>query len=161
MNLNRQQLLAAWPVCLIGTLLCLSCGCSTFNRAWHEAGCQPASTNSIEGRWEGRWISEVNGHNGKLRCLLSRYPNGDYAARFRATYLKVLRFSYTVTLKVDQRDDGWNFHGEENLGKLAGGIYRYSGQATQTNFHSTYDSKYDRGTFEMHRVDGKPKTIQQ
>jgi len=30
-------------------------------------------------------------------------------------------------------------------------VYRYVGNATVTNFHSTYDSKYDRGIFEIRR----------
>lgn len=142
----------------VSTLLCLSCGCSTFNRAWRQAGRQPAPTNSLEGRWEGRWLSDANGHHGKLLCLVTRKPDGDYAARFRATYWRVLRFSYSVTLKVERHDDGWHFRGEENLGKLAGGVYCYSGHASQTGFHSTYDSKYDRGKFEMHRLPAWMKT---
>ncbi len=160
MNPHRQRLSAAWPALLVGALLCLVCGCSTFNRAWREAGSQPDPANSIEGRWEGRWLSGVNGHNGRLLCLMSRKPDGDYAARFRATYWGILRFSYTVTLKVERLDDGWHFRGEENLGRLAGGVYHYSGRATATELHSTYSSKYDRGTFEMRRTDAEIKTMQ-
>lgn len=127
------------------------CGCSTFNRDWRAAAQQPAPANSIEGRWEGRWLSDVNGHNGNLRCLMTRESDTRYQARYRATYRKLLRFSYTVPLTVAAGDGVWQFSGEENLGKLAGGIYRYEGRATTTNFHSTYTSKYDHGTFEMHR----------
>lgn len=105
----------------------------------------------MEGRWQGRWLSDVNGHNGKLLCIVSRLEDGDYAARFRATYKKFLRFSYAVPLEVEHRSGVWHFHGEENLGKLAGGVYRYEGNATPTNFHSTYRSRYDHGIFEMQR----------
>jgi hypothetical protein len=152
MNPHHKQVLASWPAWLTVVLLCVTSGCSTFNRAWREAGQHPVRAKSIEGRWEGRWLSEVNGHNGKLRCLISRQPDGDYSARFRATYLKVLRFSYTVTLRVEPGEGEWRFHGEANLGKMAGGNYRYAGRATQTEFHSTFDSQYDRGTFEMRRI---------
>jgi hypothetical protein len=134
-----------------GMLLLLLCGCSSFNREWGKAGPSPAQPDSIEGRWEGRWLSDANGHNGKLRCLLSRKPDGDYDARFRATYLKILHFSYTVPLKVQQRDDVWHFQGREDLGWLAGGVYQYDGTATATNFYSTYRSRYDHGDFEMSR----------
>lgn len=105
----------------------------------------------MEGRWEGKWLSEVNGHAGKLRGLLSRESNEHYVARFRATYGKILHFSYAVPLTVQPHNGGWEFNGEENLGKLAGGVYYYEGRASPTNFFSTYRSRYDHGTFEMHR----------
>src|SRR5262245_49499068 len=105
----------------------------------------------MEGRWQGHWLSDVNGHNGALLCIVTRQENGDYAARFRATYLKVLKFGYTVPLKVERTNDVWHFSGEENLGSMAGGVYEYDGTATPTNFHSTYRSKYDHGIFDMTR----------
>jgi len=132
-------------------LALLVCGCSSFNREWKRAGKQPAPIDSIIGRWEGHWLSDVNAHTGKLRCIITHQTNDLYAARFRATYMKILRFSYTVPLTVNASNDVWHFHGEEDLGALAGGMYRYDGSATATNFHSTYDSKYDRGIFEMRR----------
>ena len=107
--------------------------------------------NSIEGRWEGRWLSEVNGHSGELRCLMTRVDESRCHARFRATYGKVLHFSYAVPLSIQKHFDGWEFSGEANLGKLAGGIYYYEGRANPTNFFSTYRSQYDHGTFELHR----------
>lgn len=96
-------------------------------------------------------MSDVNGHTGKLRCLLSAEDDNRYRAHFRATYWKVFRFGYAVSLQFEQRDGGWRFTGEEDLGKLAGGVYRYEGQATPTNFFSTYRSKHDHGTFQMER----------
>jgi hypothetical protein len=129
----------------------LLCGCSSFKSEWRSAEKQPVARDSIAGRWEGRWVSDVNAHTGRLRCIITGETNGVCQARFRATYMKILRYSYTVQLKVERRDDGWVFSGEEDLGAMAGGIYRYHGNATATNFHSTYDSKYDRGLFEMHR----------
>lgn len=132
--------------------LCV-CGCSTFNRDWRNAAQQPAPPNSIEGRWEGAWTSDVNGHTGKLRCLLSHESDSLYRAWFRATYWKVFRFGYAVTLEVQERQGTWLFSGEENLGKMAGGVYHYEGRATPTNFHLTYRSKYDHGVFEMRRPD--------
>ncbi|MGC3959835.1 MAG: hypothetical protein QM813_18490 [Verrucomicrobiota bacterium] len=137
-------------MCVI-VLAALACGCSSFNRQWKQAGQQPAPTDAITGRWEGRWFSDANAHTGKLRCIITHQTNDLYAARFRATYMKILRFSYTVPLTINASNAVWHFQGEENLGAMAGGVYRYVGSATPTNFHSTYDSKYDRGTFEMQR----------
>lgn len=74
-------------------------------------------------------------------------------ARFRATYGQVLHFSYAVPLAIQQHFDGWEFSGEENLGKLAGGVYYYEGRASPTNLFSTYRSKCDRGTFVLHRLE--------
>lgn len=138
-----------WSCCL--ALALLVCGCSSFNREWKRAERQPAPPDAITGRWEGHWLSDVNAHTGKLRCIVTHQTNDLYAARFRATYMKILRFSYTVPLTVTASNNVWQFRGEEDLGAAAGGVYRYVGSATATNFHSTYDSKYDRGTFELRR----------
>ena len=138
-------------VCLCLAFAFLLSGCSSFNREWRRVGQQPVPPDSIAGRWEGRWLSDVNAHNGKLRCIITVETNGICAARFRATYMKTLSFSYIVRLQVEQRDGNWRFHGEEDLGAIAGGVYSYIGSATATNFQSTYDSKYDRGIFEMRR----------
>lgn len=141
-------------------LALLLCGCSGFNRAWTQAGTRTQSTNSIEGRWEGRWLSAKNGHNGNLRCLITKDTNDACSARFRATYAKILRFSYTIPLEVTRSNEVWYFRSEADLGKMAGGVYQYEGTTTATHFHSTYSSKYDHGDFEMSRVqeDGAVKS---
>jgi hypothetical protein len=126
-------------------------GCSTFYRDWDRAAGQLPPPDSIAGRWEGAWTSDVNAHTGRLRCLLNRENDTSYRARFRATYWKIFRFSYAVSLAVEERGGTWRISGEENLGKMAGGVYRYEGQVSPTNFHATYSSKYDHGTFEMKR----------
>lgn len=142
--LARRLFLVLLPALLL-------CGCSTFNRDWKKAAEKPAAANSIEGRWDGTWLSDKNGHTGRLRCLLSRETDARYQARFRASYWKVFRFGYTVALEFEQHDGAWSLTGDEDLGKLAGGVYHYEGHATPTNFFSTYRSKYDHGTFQMRR----------
>ena len=107
--------------------------------------------NDIEGRWEGRWLSHTNGHHGRLRCLLSKTPEGQYSARVHANYVKILTFGYTVPLKVRESPGLYYFSGDADLGQLAGGSYHYDGQATATNFFSTYRAKADGGIFEMKR----------
>jgi len=130
-------------------------GCSSFSRDWRQAARQPADQRSVEGRWEGQWISEANGHHGNLRCLMTRENDSFYKARFRATYGKTLHlhFTYAATLGMHPHDIGWEFDGEADLGKLAGGTYYYEGRAATTNLVSTYRSKYDHGRFEMRRVE--------
>lgn len=149
----RSRLLGNWflALVLLPSLWLLS-GCSGFNYAWRKAGEQQFPTDSISGRWEGQWLSEVNGHNGALRCLITATNDTACLARFRATYAKVLNFSYTVPLNLQPHFEGWEFDGEEDLGKLGGGTYYYEGRANATNFSATYRSQYDHGTFEMRRV---------
>lgn len=139
-------------------LLLGATGCSSFPRDWKSAASPPAPTNSIEGRWEGSWRSDVNGHTGSLRCLISRGTNDTYSARFHAKYKKLIRFTfgYTVPLTVTPREGQFHFSGAADLGGLAGGLYTYQGRATPTNFLSTYSSKYDRGIFEMSRPAAAP-----
>lgn len=132
-------------------LAVITAGCSTFNRDWDRAADQLPSPNSIAGRWEGKWTSEVNGHTGRLRCLLTRESDASYRAQFRATYWKIFRFSYAVSLTVEEHDGVWRLDGEEDLGKMAGGVYRYEGRVSPTNFEATYSSKYDHGIFKMQR----------
>jgi hypothetical protein len=132
-------------------------GCSTFERDWHAARLIPRLEDDVAGRWEGTWRSEANGHNDQLRAVITKGSNDVYLTRFHARYKKgIFRFSfgYSVPLQVRQTNDTYQFHGEADLGWLAGGLYRYEGSATGTNFFSTYHCKYDHGTFQMGRPSG-------
>jgi hypothetical protein len=135
---------------LVPMLVLLGAGCSSFNREWRGAVKNPAASLGLEGRWEGEWISDVNRHHGRLRCIVNKEGNV-YRARFHAKYRKILSFGYTVQLKAEATDNGYKFRGDADLGALAGGIYRYQGSADATNFFSTYSCKYDHGTFQMRR----------
>jgi hypothetical protein len=127
-------------------------GCSSFGRDWHAAAARPVSAVSLAGRWEGTWQSAANGHRGRLRAVLTPAPaNGTWNARFHATYAGFLTFGYTAELRTTNRSDGVYFGGEIDLGPLAGGVYRYAGRATATNFHCTYTASQDHGRFEMVR----------
>ena len=135
---------------LLATAL-LGGGCTTFDYEWKESAAGPAPTTELEGRWQGLWHSDASGHEGKLRCLVTKIENGAYRARFHAKYRKVLSFGYTAPLTVERTVNAFNFSGEADLGWLAGGVYRYDGHADATNFFSNYSSKYDHGTFQMTR----------
>ena len=126
-------------------------GCSTFNRDWKAAASTAAPANDLTGRWEGTWRSEATGHHGKLRSLVTHLEGGDYQARYRAKYLRIMSFCYPVRLKVAAVEDGFKFNGEADLGWYAGGRYQYEGRANATNFFSTYKSKDDHGSFQMTR----------
>jgi hypothetical protein len=136
-------------LCVMGAVLVS--GCSTFIRDWDRMAATAPPQNSIEGRWEGTWKSDASGHSDRLRCILSRKDERVYEARFYANYRKALNFGYTAPLQVEQREGKYFFEGKANLHWYAGGVYHYKGEATPTNFYSTYRCKSDHGTFEMRR----------
>ncbi|MDA1274987.1 MAG: hypothetical protein O2960_13210 [Verrucomicrobia bacterium] len=134
-------------------LALLFSGCSTFNRDWKAAGSLPNATDGMQGRWAGKWVSNVNGHSGALRCLVSKETEGNYKARFYAEYRRIFRFGYTVILNAKQTNRVDQFQGDADLGWYAGGQYHYEGHASEKEFFATYSSKQDHGTFEMRRSD--------
>jgi len=126
-------------------------GCSTFNRDWKKAApLHPAG--DIVGRWEGSWLSDADGHHGRLRCVITGLGNGRYRAHYKATYWKILRFSYAVEMRVEEHSgDMLEMRGKTDLGWWGGGVYQYEGQISSTNFVCSYRSKYDHGKFRMER----------
>ena len=150
-NLNESHRPMAWAVLLVVFAL-TTAGCSTFNRDWRRAAAVAPPAGDITGPWKGSWVSQVNGHHGALRSLVARIDDTNYRSRYRATYWRWFRFRYAVDVRVVRDSDGvFKFEGEADLGWLAGGLYRYTGHATPTNFVSTYQSRHDHGVFEMTR----------
>ena len=137
----------AWTLGLV-----LLAGCGGFGGDWKRAALEPRPMDGIAGRWEGAWHSEKNGHDGRLRCIMAPSTNGAYNAAFHAKYWNIFSFSYAVPLHVQATNTGFRFQGEANLGKMAGGVYHYSGTVSGTNWQSTYKSRYDHGRFQMSRV---------
>lgn len=148
-GLGQVLVWVRWPPVL--TVVALLCGCAAFNREWKQLATRPAPQDSIEGAWVGRWTSDATGHSGRLRCWIVRSDETRYAARFRAQYAGLFRFTYTVQLEVQPHFGGWEFSGQEDLGALAGGVYYYEGHATPTNLFSIYRSRRDHGIFELRR----------
>jgi len=103
------------------TLAMAATGCSTFNRDWNQASATPALANGIDGRWEGSWLSDRNGHHGRLRCLVSRLDDRSYRARFKATYWKFFRFGYGVNLQVtrEPNDQGRSCRSSADRGRAS------------------------------------------
>ncbi|MDB6055587.1 MAG: hypothetical protein JWN25_3110 [Verrucomicrobiales bacterium] len=131
-------------ICL---LLGFCSGCSTFDRDFKAA----RASNTIEGPWTGTWKSESSGHTDKLRCIVKAVAPGAYEAKFKAKYHTILSFGYVAHLKGTNQGTVFNFKGKADLGKLAGGVYSYDGNISPGHFHSIYTSKYDHGTFDLHR----------
>lgn len=127
-------------------------GCATSAPSL-SSSTQSSPAELMEGDWAGAWASSSSDMGGALRCRIDRLESGDYRARFDAVFAKVLTNQSIVTLRVGKRDEGkWWFSGEEDLGFLRGGIYKYTGHSDGSNFVCEYDSHYDKGTFRMTRA---------
>src|SRR6266480_4511070 len=90
------------PLLALRALALAATGCSTFHGEWKQAASTPPSAEDITGRWEGSWRSNVNGHQGRLRCLVAKIDDRDYRARYNAVYWKIFRFGYSVNMQVEQ-----------------------------------------------------------
>ena len=136
-------------------------GCSSFDRDFEKATSALHPAETIAGAWEGRWQSD-NGHGcGELLCILTPRADGEYEARFKATYWGILKASYTVTLRGAGHDGKTLLlAGEEDLGWLAGGKYKYQGRVTPSDFTCSYESKYDHGMFTLTRPGARPPRTQ-
>jgi hypothetical protein len=132
-------------------LIAALAGCSSFDNDWQAA---QGFAAGIEGRWEGTWSSDANGHEGGLRCLVTRRSDEGFDARYHATYsgfCGTVSFEYTVPIKVRSGPDGWHLQGQADLGWLAGGVYEYDGLATPERFFCNYEASEDHGIFTLRR----------
>ena len=142
---------------LLGLTLLTGAGCSSLGKKWTDAVVLPTATNSVAGAWEGIWRSGENGHTGRLRCILTpTTTNGVYQAQFHATFWKLFSAGYKVNFTIQPTNGYWLLSGEQNLGGLMGGVYKYDGKVTPTEFKANYKSSMDQGIFEMSRP--KPVT---
>jgi len=135
---------------IILSSLAFLCGCSSFNREWASAP-SPDGGIDIQGRWEGRWTSDKDGHTGSLKCVITETSDQRYRAHFAAVYWKVFHFAYVAELTGTLEGNAVHLTGEEDLGGLAGGVYSYDGLADSTRFNCNYTSKYDHGKFTLSR----------
>lgn len=127
-------------------------GCSTvYNQKWKRASKQAESQTSVVGRWEGSWLSAVNQHSGKLKCIVSETSSEKYDFHYWARW-SVFSWTYHLKLPVEATDTVTSFSGTKNLGKLAGGAFEFEGKVEGDRFEANYNSKFDRGQFTMRRV---------
>jgi hypothetical protein len=128
----------------------LTANCRDFTNRWDAAGTLDRA--GVSGRWEGEWISEVSGHRGPLQCVLTPVAPALWHMAFRASYSKFFRACYTTHFNVVQEEGRWSFTGSQDLGKIAGGQYEYTGQATVTEMTCQYRSAADAGEFRLSRT---------
>ncbi|MEX0729100.1 MAG: hypothetical protein WD065_22695 [Planctomycetaceae bacterium] len=146
----------AWQrTCRLGILCAMMfAGCTAFERDWRASEQFANPCDSFSGRWEGTWKSDVNGHHGKLRALITPTDNERiYNARFKATYAFIIPYQFEIPMTVTTDEDGVHFEGQADLGWLAGGNYTYTGDARCGEFDSIYCADKDHGVFTMSKLD--------
>jgi hypothetical protein len=137
---------------LFGLLLMLSACTTPFERQWKTPS--PAKmTGRFDGKWEGVWTSQKHTNaGGRLRCILTEQKPNTFHAQFKADWM-VFSSGYSTVFSGKRKGEGVEFTGEQNLGRLFGGVYTFKGKASPRRFFASYDSSYDTGTFEMKRVE--------
>ena len=109
-----------------------------------------AQADQMAGRWRGRWVSQKNGHNGPLNARFRPIGANQYRATFTGRFAKVIPFRYGMRMQVQGRSgDTIYFGGSRRL--LVFGRFDYQATATPTSFVATYQSRRDRGRFEMRK----------
>lgn len=136
---------------LLFVILLLGSGCGTFySTDWKRAG-RKIPNEGVAGRWEGTWLSDVNGHTGKLRCIVTHGEGDTYQFYYWATFWKMFSGTYEVDFTVHGTNGVYSFEGHKNLGELVGGVYYHQGTATTNELHATYSCDIDHGRFDMKR----------
>ena len=137
---------------LLSLLVLSSCSGVRYEKNWTTALSKPAK--GISGCWEGKWISEANGHTGALQCVVSQVsdkPN-HYLFHYRATWVKILRAAFTIECAAKQGSNGtWTVSGEKDLGPAFGGVFSHTATITQQALQARYSAKLDRGKMELIR----------
>jgi hypothetical protein len=132
----------------------LTAGCRGFKDGWAGA----AGAEAPAGRWTGEWRSVASGHHGPLRCLIEPLDELCWRATFQAGFARILRACYSTEFAVSQQGDRWTLSGRSDLGRFAGGLYEFDGDATVDNFTARYRSRYDHGVFTLRRADAPEVT---
>lgn len=137
---------------LFSLLVLSSCSGVRYEKDWTATLAKPAK--GISGCWEGKWLSEANGHTGALQCVVSQVSGkpDHYLFHYRATWVKVLRAAFTIECAAKQSSDGtWTVSGEKDLGPAFGGVFSHTATITQQALQARYSAKLDRGTMELVR----------
>jgi hypothetical protein len=145
---------------LFAVLMLANCSAG-FNHEWQaalESG-KGSPRHDLTGPWQGTWRSEVSGHHGELRCIVSRTDQGTragaegqtYRFHYHATFMNILSGTYDVMHVVRRHDGKFVFRGDQKLAGTGGGLYHYEGSGTPSQFSATYRSQSDHGVFELRR----------
>ncbi len=141
---------------LIPLISALLCGCRSFEKDWAAVPASAGGTGNqalgtaslpITGRWIGTWQNTNNTHAGPLRAVVWQESENRLRARFHAGWGS-RSGSFTSPL-----DGAWNGSRYAFTGRrrIFGVLIETTGDITADNFSARYDSRFDRGTFTLHR----------
>lgn len=114
------------------------------------AGSAAAQPPDLTVRWDGYWVSDVNGHTGPLHARFRQLDADTYRVAFRGRFAKIVPFWYATKLEVTGTGDGVVLLGASRQLPLLG-EYRTNAIVTATNFDATFTSRKDSGRFVMTR----------
>lgn len=141
------------PTALFGlTAILAASGCSTFDRDYKVAVDHGPYTD-FTGPWEGKWQSNVNGHNGRLRCIMAQVGEDEYDGRFQAKYSGIFTFEHKIRMKSRVEGGVATFDGRADLPFF--GDYNWTGRIVGEEFTAEYRTEKDNGTFSLARP-GRP-----
>lgn len=146
---TRQNMWMSLVDTIVHLLAPLAANCSQFQEQWEAANSR--EPEGMGGCWDGEWVSAVTGHRGRLRCVVAPVGPELWRMYFRGEYAGIFRACYSTDFSVSSDGTRWTFSGGSDLGRLAGGEYRYSGSASLEEMQCTYTSARDRGTFTLAR----------
>jgi hypothetical protein len=143
MKIGRSTLKTGRALVALGLL----CGCSSFEHEWARAAKQPPLDSDPMGAWTGTWQNTNNTHGGALRALLVRASPTNYTATFHATWGKQSG-TFSTRFVGSREGNELAFTGSKRLLMVR---IRNVGTVNPTNLTSTYESRFDDGTFTLTR----------
>jgi len=109
---------------------------------------------NVAGKWTGTWEStKQKGHGGGLSCEATEKSKNEWEAVFTAEYGKTSK--YNVNLKGKPEDGKVVFGGKVDLGEKSGGVFIWTGRASEKEFTGEYEGGGDTGSFKMTRKSDK------
>ena len=118
----------------------------------------PNAGSKLDGRWMGRWTSSRHKElfskepeGGNVRCILTRIDPYRYRAHFEAKW-KTFTEYYVAELYGRERHGSFEAKGSFPVSPVFGDTYHYHATITPAHFSLEYDSHYDGGTMELHKL---------
>lgn len=118
---------------------------------WGTLGGVAVGAEDLSGCWEGCWYSETTGHKGPLFATFTKLDDCHYQVDFSGRFFKIIPFKYSVVLNVVAAGETTQLSGQNYLGRRYG-TFTYCAEATGCQFHASYTSCKDCGTFQLTRV---------
>ena len=105
----------------------------------------------LSGNWQGCWISQNNGHRGRMNATLCQNSCGQIEAKFRGTFFRVLPFRYRAKLDIIHQEPGMTvLSGSKKLGPIMG-EFQYDAVITDGQFNGSFSAGRTYGNWTLHK----------